>query len=126
MLKWLNLCMSFFENIDDFNFVEEFDKIVEDCTEVAANDIDKVQAKWIYNDVENVDDSVIAEAVIGIELHNDNTQNVVCFVVDRATEINNDFLDEQLNFLDEYLKRRDMMIKMIVLLWKQKWRKLII
>ena len=35
----------FSENIDDFNFVEEFDKIVEDCIEVAANEIDKVQAK---------------------------------------------------------------------------------
>ena len=66
----------FFENIDDFNFVEEFDKIVEECTEVAANEIDKVQAKGIYNDAENVDDSVIAEAMIEKELHNDNTQNV--------------------------------------------------
>ena len=35
----------FFENIDDFNFVEEFDKIVEERTEFAANEIDKVQAK---------------------------------------------------------------------------------
>ena len=41
----------FFENIDDFNFVEEFDKIVENCTKVAANEIDKVQEKRIYNDV---------------------------------------------------------------------------
>ena len=40
----------FFENIDDFNFVEEFDKIVEDCTEVAANEIDNVQENGIYND----------------------------------------------------------------------------
>ena len=31
----------FFENIDDFNFVEEFDKIVEECTEVAVNEIYK-------------------------------------------------------------------------------------
>ena len=36
-----------FENIDDFNFVEEFDKIVEDCMKVVANEIDKVQAKEI-------------------------------------------------------------------------------
>ena len=79
----------FFENIDYFNFVEEFDKIVEDCTEVVANEINKVQAKGIYNDVGNVDDSVIAEAVIEKELHNDNTQNVVCYVVDRATKIKN-------------------------------------
>jgi len=43
--------MIFFENIDDFNFVEEFDKIVENCTKVAANEIDKVQEKRIYNDV---------------------------------------------------------------------------
>ena len=49
---WVHFCWGyeFFENIDDYNFVEEFDKIVEDCTEVAANEIDKVQAKGIYND----------------------------------------------------------------------------
>ena len=61
--------MSFFENIDDFNFVEEFDKIVEECIEVATNEIDKVQDKGIYNDAENVDDSVIAETIIEKELH---------------------------------------------------------
>ena len=92
--------MSFFENIDDFNFVEEFDKIVEDCIEVATNEIDKVQAKWIYNDVGNVNDLVIAEAVIEKELHNDNTQNVACSVIDRVIEMRNDVLDEQLKILE--------------------------
>ena len=33
----------FFENIDDFNSVEDFDKIVEYCIEVATNKIDNVQ-----------------------------------------------------------------------------------
>ena len=41
---------------------------------------------------------MIAEAVIEKELNNDNTQNVVCYVVDRETEMRNDVLDEQLNF----------------------------
>ena len=48
---------------------------------------------------------MIAEAVIEKELHNDNTQNVVCSVVDRATEIKNDVLDEQLKFLEESLEK---------------------
>ena len=61
---------------------------------VVANEIDKVQEKGIYKDVGNVDDLVIAEAVIVIELHNDNTQSVVCSVVDRGTEIMNDVFDE--------------------------------
>ena len=46
----LELVYEFFENIDDFNFVEEFDKIVEDCTEIVANEIDNVQENRIYND----------------------------------------------------------------------------
>ena len=40
-----------------------------------------------------------------IEWHNDNTQNVVCYVVDRATKMRNDVLDEQLNFLEEWLEK---------------------
>ena len=48
---------------------------------------------------------MILEAVIEKELHNDNTQNVVCSIVDRATEISNDVLDEQLKFLEEWLER---------------------
>ena len=100
----LELVYEFFENIDDFNFVEEFDKIVEYCTEVAVNEIDKVQEKGIYNDVGNVDDLVIIEAMIEKEFHNDNIQNVVCSVVDRATEIRNDVLNEQLKFLEEWLE----------------------
>ena len=39
------------------------------------------------------------------ELHNDNTQNVVCSIVDRATEIRNDVLDENLKFLEKWLKK---------------------
>ena len=100
----LELVDEFSKNIDHFNFVEQFDKIVEDCIEVAVNEIDKVQEKGIYNDIENVDDSVIAEAMIEKELHNDNTQNVVCSVVDRAIEIRNDVLVEQLKLLEEWLE----------------------
>ena len=95
----------FFENIDDFNFVEEFDKIVEDCIEVAANEIDKAQEKGIYKGVGNVDDLVIAEAMIVTELHNDKTESVVCSVVDRATKMMNDVLDEQLKFLEEWIEK---------------------
>ena len=81
-------------------------------------EIDKVEAKGSYNDAGNVDDSVIVEAVI--ELHNDNTQNVVCSIVDRETKIRNDVLGEQLIFWKNGLKSQDMMIKMKVWLWKQK------
>ena len=48
---------------------------------------------------------MIAEAVIVIEFHNDNTQSVVCSVVDRGTEMINDVLDEQLKFLEEWLEK---------------------
>lgn len=92
----------FFENIDDFNFVEEFDKIIEECIEVAAT-----EAEGIYNDAENkkVVDLVIAEVVIEKELHNDSIQNVICFAADRAAEIENDVLDEELKFLKEWLEK---------------------
>ena len=70
-----------------------------------ANEIDKVQEKGIYNYAENVEDSVIAKVVVEKELHNDNTQNVVCSFVDRATKIRNDVLDEQLKFLKECLEK---------------------
>ena len=43
--------------------------------------------------------------MIGKELHNDNTQSVVCSVVDRGTEMMNDVLDEQLKFLEEWLEK---------------------
>ena len=47
---------------------------------------------------------MIAEVVIENELHTDNTQNVVCSIVDIATEIRNDVLDEQLKFFEEWLE----------------------
>ena len=43
--------------------------------------------------------------MIGIEFHNYNAQNVVCSIVDRATEIRNDVLEEQLKFLEEWLEK---------------------
>ena len=48
---------------------------------------------------------MIAKAVIEKELNNDNSQNVVCYVVDRATKINNVVLDKQLRFLEEWLEK---------------------
>ena len=45
----------FFENIDDFNFVEEFDKIVIECKEDASIETYKGQAKYIHDDAKNKD-----------------------------------------------------------------------
>ena len=57
------------------------------------------------------------------ELHNDNTQNVVCSIVDRATEIRNDILDDQLKFLEEWLENTRYDDKDEILVVKEEMKK---